>query len=232
MIADQHGRVMTMTSRARETIFRKNMSESQIRNPQNQPPCQADQIVHGCWWDAPKPLTLFDAQKEEFGGIDFKDMLLTVFNESAYNDHMCSSGVRTWTLDVPRCAPCDNEPCSCQHLAVFCRLLAYPEWAIFVVAPLEELRGAATFAVDKENITVDDIDKKKNNLYEDNIMVQNTGRVKLPFTATVSAGKGDKMSGITVEPANGTLAAGENMTLALKFNLSSFAYGTSSGWVT
>eukprot|EP00913_Durusdinium_trenchii_P031861 g29839.t1 len=63
-------------------------------------------------------------------------------------------------------------------------------------------------------------------------MVQNTGRVKLPFTATVSAGKGDKMSGITVEPANGTLAAGENMTLALKFNLSSFAYGTSSGWVT
>lgn len=227
MIADQHGRVMMMTSRARETIFHKNMSESQIRNPQNQPPCRADQINDaGCWWDAPKPLTLFDAQKEGFSGINFEDMLLTVFNES--HDHQCSSGVRTWTLDVPNCG-CGQD-CSCQHLAVFCRLLAYPEWAIFVVAPLEELQGAAIFTVDKENITLDKIDKKKK-VYEDNIVVQNTGRVKLPFTATVSAGKGDNMSGITVEPANGTLSPGENTTLALKFNLSTFGYGTSSGTV-
>jgi len=98
-----------------------------------------------------------------------------------------------------------------------------------VVAPLEELQGAAIFTVDKENITVDSIDKKK--VYEDNIVVQNTGRVKLPFTATVSVGKGDNMSGTTVEPSNGTLAPGENTTLALKFNLSAFGYGTSSGWV-
>lgn len=57
-----------------------------------------------------------------------------------------------------------------------------------MVAPLEELQGAAIFTVDKENITLDKIDKKKK-VYEDNIVVQNTGRVKLPFTATVSAGK-------------------------------------------
>ena len=32
--------------------------------------------------------------KLRFSGIAFKDMLLTVFNESYYKDHICSSGVR------------------------------------------------------------------------------------------------------------------------------------------
>jgi len=235
MIADPDGRVTMMTPRARDTVFHKNMSESQIRNPENQRPCQVDAVGdNDCWWDAPKPLTLLNAQEEEkFSRINFKEMLQHVFNDSLSENHSCSSGVRTWTLDVPHCdgKTCAGQHCGCQHLAVFCRLVGFPEWAMFVLAPLEELQGAATFAVDKENISVDYIEKK-GDVYEDHIVVHNTGRVHLPFSATVSAGKGDGTSlHVTVDPANGTLAPGENATLALKFNLSSFGYGTSSGLV-
>jgi len=221
IVADAGGQVVAMSQRARDVVFRDGFSEEELRNPSGEPACSAERRT-GCWWAPPSPLSLKNATDPRFSGIDFESILATVFNASMKRENLCSMGVRTRTLHVPK---------GSDHLAVFCRLMANPEWAIFLLAPLEELQTAATFTVDKENITKDNVGKNEDHDGKDTVTLHNTGRVALPFQVTVSAGKGDNSSCMTVSPSNGTLAPNETAKLLLNFDLDTFGYGTSSGWI-
>jgi len=221
IVADAGGQVVAMSQGARDIVFSAGFSEEELRNPSGQPPCGAKRRTD-CWWAPPAPLSLKNATDPKFSGIDFESILATVFNASMESQHLCSMGVRTRTLHVPKGG---------DHLAVFCRLMANPEWAIFLLAPLEELQTAATFSVDKENITKDNVGKNEDHDGKDTITLHNTGRVALPFQVTVSAGKGDNSSCMTVSLSNGTLAPNQTTKLLLNFDLDTFGYGTSSGWI-
>ncbi|CAJ1441179.1 unnamed protein product [Effrenium voratum] len=243
IITDKSGSIIMMTPQARKVVFHEGMTEAKIQNPENQMPCKEYVIPpDNCWWDAPPPLTLLHAQKEaeQYSGIDFSRMLGRVFTDTPLEKQLCSAGVRTTTFTVPKCHCKDLDlaaNCTCEHLAVFCRLIAFPDWSIVVFAPVEELQSAAQYTVDKENITKTNInskdakDGKEGNIYEDNITLTNTGRVPLPFDVAVSAADGDNASCITVDPQNGTLEPGAQAVLTLKFDLDKFGTGTSSGWV-
>ncbi|CAE7478739.1 unnamed protein product [Symbiodinium pilosum] len=219
-VADADGKVVAMSRRARDIIFVDGFLEEDLRNPAGKAPCNAKRRTD-CWWTPPSPLSLKHALEPQFSGIDFRNLLETTFNASLRSEHLCSVGVRTQTFHVPK----DGE-----HLAAFCRLMANPEWAIFLFAPLEELQNAARYTVDKQNITKDNVGKSEED-YKDTITLHNTGRVELPFQVTVSPGKGDNSSCTTVSPSNGTLAPNATVQLALNFDLDAFGYGTSSGWV-
>ncbi|CAE7035091.1 unnamed protein product [Symbiodinium sp. CCMP2592] len=117
MVADAGGQVVAMSQGARDIVFRAGFSEEELRNPSGQPACGAKRR-RDCWWAPPAPLSLKNATDPKFSGIDFESVLATVFNASMKNEHLCSMGVRTRTLHVPKGA---------DHLAVFCRLMANPE---------------------------------------------------------------------------------------------------------